>query len=548
VKRNQAWGILVAGCLAAGLFLRKPDSLLNAQFWAEEGNTFFLDAYNRGLWWTLARPTASYLNTFPRLVAGLAALLPLRAAPLVFNLAAFTMQLLPPLFLLSGRMRRWIPDRRLRVAAAAIYVLVPNSYETYVTLTNSQWHLAFCGLLLLTVDPPQGRWGKCGDLLLLLLFAFTGPFAIMVWPLALINAHRGRRGARRGWCFMLAAVTTLGATVQTLFILAGGRDAPPLPVMPTFQEMLRILSTHVALNSLLGIRGTLRVAPFLTMAVDLAGLCLLASLAAFVLVRRYRPLVSLLYLAVLTITLSFVFPTSSPRAWLWPDFAPRYYTFASLFVIYSIVLLIVQGGRLRWCGALLAAPVLCVAIPGDFAHDRRPDTHYADQLAAFQMLPAGTRYFIPLQPEGWGGFVLVKKSPLRAPSPLDAMRRLEGEPGGTLDRLATVFVNSGGREPYLQFSGWAADPSAKAPSGGVWVEIDGRLYPAVDGVERPDAELALGDPRFRRAGYYRRIPMSEVGWGPHQFSLIILTHDRAGYYRLAPRTFTWSLSGIQQEP
>ena len=541
---DGAWSAVTAGLLALVLFLRKPDSLLNPQFWAEDGTAFFSHAYEHGLWWTLLQHTAGYLNTVPRLVAGLAVYFPLRAAPLVFNLGAFLIQMLPVLYLLSGRMGRWIPDRRLRVVAAFLYVTVPNSYETYVILDNCQWNLALVGLLLLTIDPPQGRWGKAGDLLLLGLFSCTGPFTILLLPLALANLLQHRHAARKAWFAAQAAIVAAGAALQIFFLLVSERHEPLAGVWPTLRELVQILSVHILFNSLLGIRGSLEYSPVLTLKAQLAGLALVALLVVFVLRRRVRPLAWLLYLAGTTVCIS-LFLTTSPRTeWLWPDFGPRYYTFASLFVLYAIMLLCVQGGRLRPLGALLALPVLFVAIPrdffhpGDYADPRRPDTRYADQIAAFEMRPTGAGFYIPTQPEGWGGFVLRKKDGAGAVSPLAGLRLVDGEPAYFLDEPAPVTIPTSGDEPALRFSGWAVDTSAKDIAGAVWLEIDGKLYPAVTGLENHFPVLLLHEERYSRSAFYRDIPASELGFGQHRLSMIVLTHDRKGYQRIPWRFFT----------
>jgi hypothetical protein len=540
----SVWIAVATLLLAVVLFLRKPDSLLNPQFWAEDGNLFFLEAYDHGLWWTLLRPTAGYLNTVPRLVAGLAVLLPLRVAPLVFNLAAFLIQMLPVPYLLGERMGRWIPDRRLRVGVALLYVLVPNSYETYVILDNCQWNLALVGLLLLVADPPPGRLAKAGDLLLLALFSWTGPFTVILLPLALLNLLQRRRGEQRGWFAAQTAVVAAGAATQIFFLLTSAREAAADRAWPTLQVLVKILSTHIFFNSLLGMNGSIAFSRYLTPAAQLAGLALTALLAIIVLRSRHRPLVWLLYLAGTTIFSSLRFTPNSLADWLWPEFGPRYYTSASLFVLYAIVLLCVRGGRLRLLGALLALPVLVVALPRDFAHPgdyaalRRPDTHYPDQIAVFETLPAGASFFIPTLPDGWGGFVLRKKTATRAASPLEGLQMLDGKPAYFLEEPSTVMLHTGGSEPYVRFSGWAADTAAKELAGGVWLEVDGRLFPALSGKENRFAELMLRDQRYRMSGFSRDIPLSELNLASHRLSLIVLTHDRRGYYRTPWRFIT----------
>src|SRR5512139_1888487 len=102
--------LLLGALLAALLLLRNPASLLHPQFWAEDGTLFFQQAFDSGFLSTVLQPASGYLHAFPRLVAGLSLLFPMEQAPLVFNLAAFAVQLAPALYLLSPRMARAVPS------------------------------------------------------------------------------------------------------------------------------------------------------------------------------------------------------------------------------------------------------------------------------------------------------------------------------------------------------------------------------------------------------------------------------------------------------
>src|SRR5215467_632304 len=76
------------------LLSRRPDAILNAQFWAEDGKFWFADAYNIGIR-SLWIPEAGYFHIFPRLAAYVALAVPLDRAPLVMNLFGIAFQILP---------------------------------------------------------------------------------------------------------------------------------------------------------------------------------------------------------------------------------------------------------------------------------------------------------------------------------------------------------------------------------------------------------------------------------------------------------------------
>ena len=103
---------------------------------------------------------------------------------------------------------------------------------------------------------------------------------------------------------------------------------------------------HTFFNALLGIRvledrrlpAARRVRP------GAAG----ARVLVFVAVRdRVRPLLILLYLAVLSIALWAVFPLNDPRIWLRPHAGPRYFLFACLFILLALLHLSSAASPLR---------------------------------------------------------------------------------------------------------------------------------------------------------------------------------------------------------
>ena len=107
------------------LFCRSPRLLTHAQFYAEDGTIWFAQAYNGGWLHSLTLPQAGYLNTMPRLAAGLALLVPLPWAPLVMVIVGMTGQALPVPILLSPRSRN-LASLPTRMLLAALYVALPE--------------------------------------------------------------------------------------------------------------------------------------------------------------------------------------------------------------------------------------------------------------------------------------------------------------------------------------------------------------------------------------------------------------------------------------
>src|SRR5215471_20971793 len=84
------------------LFLRRPDALLNAQFYAEDGARWFADAYHVG-WRCLLIPDSGYLQTVSRLIGLAMQWIPFVLVPLFMNLCALSFQILPVNIFLSSR-------------------------------------------------------------------------------------------------------------------------------------------------------------------------------------------------------------------------------------------------------------------------------------------------------------------------------------------------------------------------------------------------------------------------------------------------------------
>src|SRR6185312_14008418 len=144
------------------IFSRRPDAILNAQFFAEDGQRWYADAYQFGLRSLLIPDEAGgYLHTVPRLAALLSLLFPLARAPLVMNLCAIAIQVLPVTIFISSRFP-CIPLWK-RLLGSFLYLGTPNSYGTNANATNIQWHLGLLACLVLLAQPPNSQRWKVFD-------------------------------------------------------------------------------------------------------------------------------------------------------------------------------------------------------------------------------------------------------------------------------------------------------------------------------------------------------------------------------------------------
>jgi hypothetical protein len=171
------WYWQIAACFVAALCVisRQPGALLHPQFYAEDGTVWFAEAYNKGWLHSLWIPYTGYFQTLPRLAAGFALFWPLPLAPLAMNLVGFVIQLLPVPVLLSSRLRTW-GNLMFRSTLAAAYLVLPNSREVNVVVTEAQWHLALVAILLLLARQPRTKFAAVFDAAVFVLCGVTGPF------------------------------------------------------------------------------------------------------------------------------------------------------------------------------------------------------------------------------------------------------------------------------------------------------------------------------------------------------------------------------------
>ncbi len=413
--------VVVAAVLAAVIVARNPQAFLHAQFWAEDGWLWYPNAYDQGLH-SLLIPMTGYFQTLPRLVALASLAVPLAWGPTFFALACLAVQVAPPLFLISARSSKVWPDTRARLAFALLWVALPNTSEVFLKLPNEQWHLAALALLVLLSPPPSTREGAAFDTAVLLLSGVSGPFCLVLAPIAAWLALRGSRtpdgqplGSGAGlWraaivgatgCLQLASVAWLAQGVS-------GRNAAPLGAGA--KMLARIVSQQVILGGLLGQATVKRVMSLTIWRDDLlpVGVTLAAAAIVGAVLIRGRPALRTVLIACgLIFGASLLRPQMDPDTPAWPllqlpGVGQRYYYlpmlgwFAALFAM--------LGSRLvfaRAVGACLLA-VAAFGVWSDFCIPPLAPTDFAERARAFAAAPSGTTMTFPVRP-------LMEASPMR---------------------------------------------------------------------------------------------------------------------------------------
>ncbi len=231
---------------------RRPDAVIHPQFFAEGGQVFYADAWNDGLK-VLFRARGGYLHTLERFVSAIAVHFPLAWGPSTFVLVAAIIQIAPIWYLLSRRFDSVIPSLPVRMLLCLIYVALPNSYGESMNLINADWHLAIISFLLLYADAPKGRFGWVRDLAVVAIGGLTGPFAVLIWPLAAWRWWRDRSS----WRLTILVAETVFGIIQGLTILLtiSSNKAIGAHLGATWNLLARIIAGQVVVGSLVGMNG-----------------------------------------------------------------------------------------------------------------------------------------------------------------------------------------------------------------------------------------------------------------------------------------------------
>jgi hypothetical protein len=375
------------------LFARKPDSFVNPQFWAEDGGIFFTQQAEHGARAHL-RPYAGTFNEVPRIVASLAALLPPRHAPALYNAAAFLVLLALILKLYSPRLG--LASGRLGPLPFALaVVLVPHPRgEVFACLANVQWILALLLLLLALQKSAATVREAAGDSLLVLVAGLTGPFILFAFPLFAWKSwrHRSRLDLP---AFGVAAGT---AAVQLWALLHSPLGAPhPHPAAPGV--WVRLLGHRLFGTLLVGPQITYRLSPFV---LAIAGFLVLGGLL-WVLRRSPEAFekagLSLLFAAAV-VAGTFAKHAGAPGLLVpWAN-GSRYFFIPAVVLAWCLLLVLATARGVPWllASAALAAVFTSTVLTG-FQSPPLQDRRWEEQVARIGGSEADV--WIPINPPGW---------------------------------------------------------------------------------------------------------------------------------------------------
>ena len=398
------WQVTVFIAALLAIFTRLPGALLHPQFFAEDGWVWYQQAYNLHWLRSLALPQAGYMQTLPRLFAGVAMLFPMQWAPLVMNFAGAVIQALPVSALLSRRCTPWGP-LPVRMLMAVVYIAIPDAPEIHVVLTNAMWHLALLQALLAFSVPPLSWRGRVSDILLFAIGGVSGPFCILLLPAVFIFWWF----RRQRWTLVVLALLFAGAFIQVLSILHTVKR-PGAPLGVTAVRLLRIIAGNIFIDSMVGSGGPNLRIPLLVFAA-------IAGLAILVWGWRSAPLAGRLFIVFTVIVLMaalrdpLLLPGDTPR---WEVLANamgiRYWFFPSLMFLWCAAWCASAGpSRLARVAGLGVLLLMTIGVVRKWTYPPWPNSQFSAEVEHFKSLKTGEHMIFSVYDPGGRTMELIKR-------------------------------------------------------------------------------------------------------------------------------------------
>jgi len=404
---------------AVAIAARAPDVFTRPQFWAEDGKVFYATAYNRPGPATMLLAYGGYLQTFPRIAGFVSQAVDVASAPLAVAVLALLVQMVAPVFLLSDRFAWAVPGRVQRLVLAAVLLAAPNVMEVHVNVTNSHVHLAFLAFLVLLAEPRASRGWRTFDVAVLLLSGLSGPFCLLLWPVAVLCwwRRRDRWSAVRLACVLGAALLQVAVILMPAGTVPGtGSSSGMTSRRPrsvhgaTLENLLEIFGGQIVVGGLSGVwtyarlhAGAFTAHPWLPAVIGLGGIAFVARAAW---VTSSFALRLLLLFGAIHLAAGLTSPIIIGPAPLWellqiPGAGQRYYYTMTLAFLATVLWTLVADPRvaMRVVAGVAVAVLVLVGIPGDLRIAPRADLDFPAQAKRFVGSPPGTIVRLRIAPE-----------------------------------------------------------------------------------------------------------------------------------------------------
>jgi len=222
------------------LLARRPEAVIKAQFWAEDGAIFFADQMRVGFWHAVLLPYSGYLHVVPRILAALLSGLRIFALPAAYGACSLPIAALCCAAFSWPRFRVFVSSDALRFVCCLVMAsALPAGGELIGSITNLQWFLAPLAMLIAFSGEPfsKGKVMPLATIVLMALIGLSTPGLFVVLPLFLWQV-----ATKRGWVRWNSVAIVLALAVEIFEVIhthAGGNK-------PHWKFSSILISTFVA--------------------------------------------------------------------------------------------------------------------------------------------------------------------------------------------------------------------------------------------------------------------------------------------------------------
>ena len=398
-RRGARFQVVVFTVAFLIVWSRRPDAILNAQFFAEDG-LFYQTAYGMGLRSFLVT-YGGYGHLMLRSVALFTLVFPLSVAPLVMNLFAIFFQILPVNVVLSSRFSPL--GLGLRLLGSFVYLALPNCAEVHANITNGESHLALLACLLLVAEPATTIGWKIFDVTVLVLTSFGSPMGILLVPVGAVLWWK----RRSHWSFVSLAALIPGALVELLLVLSARSRQAPNGI--TFARFLGIVGGQVFYSALFGMKTALRHTPEKLFPYAVVAAVVGLSVVTYALLAAPLELKAFIFFSFAVLGSGLFRPQAGlPEQLDWavflhPGSCNRYFFLATAAFLASLLWMAARPNAVRALrySAIAILLLLPVGIYKDWRHPAFTDLHFRQYASLFESAPPGTKLLIPINPRGW---------------------------------------------------------------------------------------------------------------------------------------------------
>lgn len=189
----------------------------------------------------------------PRLLSEIAVQFPLHFGPILLLIFSLIVQTIPIAILLSNRFSQVIKPLPIRILLAALYVALPNSSEVNLHFVSVQWQLALIAFLIIISPIPNTQAGKVLESIGLVIAGLTGPFAVLLVPIA-VGHYLVRKN--RAYNYRIALLI-ICAAIDGITYLATFRSARhgAHSLGASISVLLHLIGGQIVLGGMVGMNG-----------------------------------------------------------------------------------------------------------------------------------------------------------------------------------------------------------------------------------------------------------------------------------------------------